>query len=79
MTEADIEKARVVKYAVATEDNTQVFIKVAARGNNGQPTPLQPDDLAGLKGYLADKGRGSGHKGAERTRRQYARGTRGAL
>ena len=28
MTEADIEKARVVKYAVATEDNTQVFIKV---------------------------------------------------
>lgn len=53
MTEADIEKARVVKYAVATEDNTQVFIKVAARGNNGQPTPLQPDDLAGLKGYLS--------------------------
>ncbi len=53
MTEADIEKARVVKYAVATEDNTQVFIKVAARGNNGQPTPLQNDDLAGLKGYLS--------------------------
>ena len=53
MTEADIEKARVVKYAVATEDDTQVFIKVAARGNNGQPTPLQPDDLAGLKGYLS--------------------------
>lgn len=53
MTEADIEKAQVVKYAVATEDNTQVFIKVAARGNNGQPTPLQPEDLAGLKGYLS--------------------------
>ncbi len=53
MTEADIEKARVVKYAVATEDNTQVFIKVAARGNNGQPTPLQPEDLDGLKGYLS--------------------------
>lgn len=53
MTEADIEKARVVKYAVATEDNTQIFIKVAARGNNGQPTPLQSEDLAGLKGYLS--------------------------
>lgn len=53
MTEADIEKARVVKYAVATEDNTQVFIKVAARANNGQPTPLQTEDLAGLKYYLS--------------------------
>lgn len=53
MTEADIEKARVVKYAVATEDNTQVFIKVAARANNGQPTPLQPEDLVGLKYYLS--------------------------
>lgn len=53
MTEADIEKARVVKYAVATEDNTQVFIKVAAKANNGQPTPLQPEDLAGLKYYLS--------------------------
>lgn len=53
MTEADIEKARVVKYAVATEDNTQVFIKVAARANKGQPTPLQPEDLAGLKYYLS--------------------------
>lgn len=53
MTEEDIEKARVVKYAVATEDNTQVFIKVAGRSNNGQPTPLEDDDLAGLKSYLS--------------------------
>ena len=35
----------MVKYkVVATEDNTQVFIVAAARGNNGQPTPSQPDD-----------------------------------
>ena len=53
MTEEDIEKARVVKYAVATEDNTQVFIKVAARGNNGQPKQLAPEALAGLKSYLS--------------------------
>lgn len=53
MTDEDIEKARVVKYAVATEDNTQVFIKVAGRSNNGQPTPLEEDDLAGLKSYLS--------------------------
>lgn len=53
MTDEEIEKARVVKYAVATEDNTQVFIKVAARGNNGQPEPLGDEDLSGLKCYLS--------------------------
>lgn len=53
MTAEEIEKAQVVKYAVATEDNTQVFIKVAARGNNGQPKQLEADDLAGLKYYLS--------------------------
>lgn len=53
MMDQDIEKARVVKYAVATEDNTQVYIKVATRGNNGQPKPLKADDLIGLKSYLA--------------------------
>lgn len=53
MTDEDIEKARVVKYAVATEDNTQVFIKVAARGNNGQPKQLEAEDLNGLKSYIS--------------------------
>lgn len=53
MTQEEIEKAQVVKYAVATEDNTQVFIKVAGRGNNGQPTQLKEDELEGLKGYLS--------------------------
>lgn len=53
MTDAEIEKAQVVKYAVATEDNTHVTIKVATRGNNGQPTPLEERDLAGLKYYLS--------------------------
>ncbi len=53
MTDEEIEKARVVKYAVATESNTQIFIKVAARDNNGQPTPLDESDLAGLKYYLS--------------------------
>lgn len=53
MTDEDIEKARVVKYAVATEDNTQVFIKVAARGNNGQPRQLEAEDLNGLKSYIS--------------------------
>lgn len=53
MTEEDIEKARVVKYAVATEDNTQVYIKVAARGNNGQPKQLDAEALDGLKYYIS--------------------------
>lgn len=53
MTDEEIEKARVVKYAVATEDSTQVFIKVAARGNNGQPKQLEDEDLSGLKSYIS--------------------------
>lgn len=52
MTEEEIEKARVVKYAVATEDHTEVYIKVAARGNNGQPKQLEAEDLKGLKSYM---------------------------
>lgn len=53
MTEEDIEKARVVKYAVATEDSTQVYIKVAGRGNNGQPRQLDAEVLAGLNSYIS--------------------------
>ena len=53
MTDEAIEKARVVKYAVATENDTQVYIKVATRGINGRPRQLEAEDLAGLKGYLA--------------------------
>lgn len=53
MTDEDIEKARVVKYAVATEDSTQVYIKVAARGNNGQPKQLDAEALDGLRYYIS--------------------------
>ena len=53
MTDEEIEKARVVKYAVATEDSTQVYIKVAARGNNGQPKQLDAEALDGLKYYIS--------------------------
>lgn len=53
MTGEEIEKKRIVKYAVATEDNTQVLIKVAKKDNNGQPTQLKPVELAGLKHYLS--------------------------
>lgn len=54
MTGEQIEKERVVKFAVATEDNTQVYIKVAGRDNNGQPRQLDAADLDGLKGYIAE-------------------------
>lgn len=53
MTDADIEKSQVVKYAVATESNTNVYIKVAGRDSNGQPTQLGDDDIDGLKAYLS--------------------------
>ena len=44
LTETEIEKKRIVKYAVATESNTQVFIKVAK---------LTPNELSGLEYYLS--------------------------
>lgn len=51
MTEQDIAAARVVKYAVATESNTVVYIKVA-REVDGNPAALTPGQLAGLTSYM---------------------------
>ena len=38
---------------VVADYYTQVYIKVATRGINGRPRQLEAEDLAGLKGYLA--------------------------
>lgn len=51
MTEQDIAAARVVKYAVATESNTVVYIKVA-RELDGNPAALTEGQLAGLTSYM---------------------------
>lgn len=53
LTETEIEKKKIVKYAVATESNTQVFIKVAKSSANGRPTQLTPNELSGLEYYLS--------------------------
>lgn len=54
MTDEEINKARVVKYAVATEgENSEVYIKVAAQDENGQPTKLSVEHENGLKYYLS--------------------------
>ncbi len=51
MTEQDIAAARVVKYAVATESNTVVYIKVA-REVDGNPAALTSGQLEGLTSYM---------------------------
>lgn len=51
MTEQDIAAAKVVKYAVATESNTVVYIKVA-REVDGKPTALTAGQLEGLTSYM---------------------------
>lgn len=51
MSEQDISAAKVVKYAVATESNTVVYIKVA-REVNGNPASLTPVQLEGLTSYM---------------------------
>lgn len=51
MTEQDIAAAKVVKYAVATESNTVVYIKVA-REVDGNPAALTTGQLEGLTSYM---------------------------
>lgn len=51
MTEQDIAAAKVVKYAVATESNTVVYIKVA-REVDGNPAALTAGQLEGLTSYM---------------------------
>lgn len=45
MSETDIDTAQVVKYAVATEDETTVYIKVAGRTDDGKPCLLNKASL----------------------------------
>lgn len=52
MSESDIAKKQIVKYAVATENNSQVIIK-AARDSDGRPRKLTDDQLNGLRLYLS--------------------------
>ena len=52
MSETDIEEAKVVKYAVASESNTVVYLKVAARDDKGQPTKLNASQLTSLTSYM---------------------------
>lgn len=51
MSDTDIDAARVVKYAVATESNTVVYLKVAG-SKDGNPCLLEEAHLAGLKAYI---------------------------
>ena len=52
MSETDIDTAQVVKYAVATEDETTVYIKVAGRTDDGKPCLLNKSQFAALKHYV---------------------------
>lgn len=52
MSETDIEEARVVKYAVATESNTVVYIKVAGEDHDGKPCRLNNYQIAALNAYI---------------------------
>lgn len=53
MSETAIAAAKVVKYAVASESNTVVYIKVAGE-EEGKPIQLKESQLSALKSYLND-------------------------
>lgn len=52
MSETDIEAARRVKYAVATESNTVVYLKVAGKNDKQQPCLLNRSELDALTAYM---------------------------
>ena len=52
MTPTQIKSAQVVKYAVATESNTVVYIKVARQDADGNPAELTDAQLDGLRTYI---------------------------
>lgn len=52
MSETDIEAARRVKYAVATESNTVVYLKVAGQNDKQQPCLLNRSELDALNAYM---------------------------
>lgn len=53
MSETAIAAAKVVKYAVASESNTVVYIKVASE-EKGKPIQMNESQLSALKSYLND-------------------------
>jgi hypothetical protein len=52
MTDEDIEKAQLVKYAVATESNQTVYLKVATDNGSG-PTPLSAAQKKAFEYYIS--------------------------
>lgn len=52
MSDTDINKARIIKYAVATEDDSMVYIKVAGQTDNGKPCLLNKSQFSALKQYV---------------------------
>lgn len=48
-----IEAAKIVKYAVATESNGSIYMKVAKADNKGNPTQLSQSEYEGLRYYLS--------------------------
>lgn len=44
----------IVKYAVATESHTVIYLKVATADNDGMPMPMAQEDMYELKRYFAE-------------------------
>ena len=53
LSDDEIQAARVVRYAVASEDTTGIYIKVAGADSDGRPCQLDPDDHKGLIHYMS--------------------------
>lgn len=51
LSDTDIKEAQVVKYAVASESNTVVYIKVAGE-KGGKPCILTPSQISALNSYM---------------------------
>lgn len=55
MTDRDLDKARIVKFAAVTEaENATLYVKVASQTAAGNPKPLTDAQLAAFKAYLGE-------------------------
>ncbi len=53
-TEAELAERRIIKYAVATESDTVVYLKVASADKAGSPQPLTDEERTAFEAYISE-------------------------
>ncbi|MGN0235835.1 MAG: hypothetical protein ACI4BD_05955 [Paludibacteraceae bacterium] len=54
MTDEQIEKARIIRFAAVSESESTLYLKLATTDNDGNPAPLSDDQRTAFTAYLAE-------------------------